>query len=55
MAYFLSSHKQRQLIMPKIVSKPHNTHVLGTIPMKQKQRKTLGEYRCGNGQKPSEG
>jgi len=32
MAYFLItvSHKQRQLVMSKIVSKLHNTHVLET-------------------------
>ena len=29
-----SSHRQRQLMMPKIVSKSHNTHVLETIPTK---------------------
>ena len=42
-------------MMPKIVSKSHNTHALETIPTKQKQRQTLGEYLCGTGQKPFEG
>ena len=42
-------------MMPKIVSKPHDTHVLEMIHARQKQGKTLREYRCGTGQKLSEG
>ena len=41
--------------MPKITSKPHDTHVFEMIPARQKQRKTLGEYWCGIGQRPFEG
>ena len=42
-------------MMPKIVSKPHNTHVLKVRPMKQRQRKTLREYQCDTGQRLSKG
>ena len=42
-------------MMPKIVNKSHGPHVLKTTPAKQKTKKTLGEYRCGTGQKPSKG
>ena len=51
------SHRQHQLMMPRIVSKSHNFHVLETTPVKQKKKKkkkTLGEYRCGTGQRPFE-
>ena len=41
-------------MMPKIVSKLHNPHVLETTPAKQKQRKPCKEYRFGTGQIPSE-
>ena len=41
-------------MMPKIVSKLHDTRVLETRPAKQQQRKTLGEYQCGTSQRPSE-
>ena len=41
-------------MMPKIVNKPHNTHILETIPVRQKQRKTLEEYQYGTSQRPSE-
>ena len=40
--------------MLKIVSKPHNTHELEIMPAKQQQRKSLGEYWCGTGQRPFE-
>ena len=43
-----------KLIMPKIVNKLHNTHMLKTRPAKQQQRETLGEYWCGTGQRSSE-
>ena len=46
--------KAFEILMPKIVSKPYNTHVLEIIPMRQKQRKTLGEYRYGTSQRPFE-
>ena len=36
---FLISHRQRQLMMPKIVSKSHNPHVLKTIPTQHKTRR----------------
>ena len=44
-----------RMMMVEIVSKPHDTHMLDAIPAKQKQEKTLGEYQCGTGQRPSEG
>ena len=51
------SHRRHQLMMPRIVNKSHSFHVLETTPVKQKQKqqkkKTLGEYRCGTGQRPS--
>ena len=49
------NHVYLILMMSKIVSKPHNTHVLEIIPARQKQRKTLGQYRCGTSKRPSEG
>ena len=48
-------HRQRQLMMLKIVSKLHNTHVLETRLVKQQQRETLGEYRYGTDKRPSKG
>ena len=41
-------------MMSKIVSKPHNTHILEARPA-NKDRINLGEYRYGTGQKPFEG
>ena len=43
-----------KVMMPKIVSKLHNSHVLETTPVKQKQKKILEEYRCSTGQRLSE-
>ena len=42
-------------MMSKIISKLHNAYVLETKPAKQQKSETLGEYRCGIGQKPTEG
>ena len=42
-------------MMPKIVSKLHNTRVLETSLAKKQQRETLGEYRCGTDQRPFKG
>ena len=45
------------LMMPKIVSKSHSTHVLETTPVKQKQKQRIlcREYRCGTSQMLFEG
>ena len=40
-------------MMPKIVSKLHNLHVLKITP-ETKTKKTLGEFWCGTSQRPSE-
>ena len=39
MAYLLFSHRQCQLMMSKIVSKPHDTHMLKMIPVRPKKKK----------------
>ena len=39
MAYLLFSHWHCQLMMSKIVSKPHNTHMLKMIPVRPKTKK----------------
>ena len=42
-------------MMPKIVSKSHDPHVLKTTPVQhRKKRRPCREYQCGTGQIPSE-
>jgi len=43
MAAIVISHRRRQLIMQKIVSKSNGPHVLLTRPLKQKHREDLTE------------
>ena len=37
------SNRRRQLMMPKIISKSHDLHVLKTMPAQHKNKKTLGK------------
>ena len=41
-------------MMPKIVNKSHSPHVFQDNTYTTQNKKALGEYWCGTGQRPSE-